>query len=122
MKIKDEREPTQPFEPQEMAKILAAVANCDFSTKRAAQVHALILLMRWSMLSIIDATTLAKSELQQTAKEYRIVRRRIKTGVQVNVLNNDEWAVLHDGRRSDAKDWARSFDLRGEDVKGVDHR
>jgi integrase/recombinase XerD len=86
MKIKDEREPTQPFEPEEMKNILAAVGKCDFSEKRAAQVHALILLMRWSMLSIIDATTLAKSELQRTGKKYRIVRRRIKTGVPVNVL------------------------------------
>jgi integrase/recombinase XerD len=40
--------------------------------------------MRWSGLSIIDAASLAKTELRCAKGVYRVLRRRIKTGVLVN--------------------------------------
>lgn len=86
--IKGERCPTMPFEPEEMKAIVDACSQCELSSQKALEVRALSLLMRWSGLSIIDAASLAKMELQHSriGKEdvYRIVRRRIKTDILVN--------------------------------------
>lgn len=82
--IKGDRRQTKPYEPEEMTAILAAIPQCDLTEYMAKRVHALILLMRHSALSIIDAASLAKEELQFANGEYRIVRRRLKNGMLVN--------------------------------------
>ncbi|MFZ1140735.1 MAG: site-specific integrase, partial [Candidatus Sulfotelmatobacter sp.] len=82
--IKDERKETKPFEPEEMKAIVAAVPLCGLTEYMAKRARALILLMRHSGLSVIDAASLAKEELQFATGEYRIVRRRLKTKILVN--------------------------------------
>lgn len=74
-RIKGDREPTMPFEPKEMESILK-VAH--------PRARALIRLMRWSGLSIIDAATLAKKELRSSNGKYNVVRPRIKTRAPIN--------------------------------------
>jgi integrase/recombinase XerD len=87
--IKVDRLPVLPFEPEEMGRILEAVPQCKFKPKQAARVRALILLMRWSGLSIMDAVTLGREKLRYANGDYRVVTRRCKTGVVVNNLVPD---------------------------------
>ena len=63
---------------------LAVAPECKFSTQKATRVRALSLLMRWSGLLIIDAASLAKTELRFANGVYRAVRRRLKTDILVN--------------------------------------
>jgi integrase/recombinase XerD len=86
--IKGEREQTKPFEPEEMKAIIAAVPNSGLTDYAARRVRALVLLMRHSGLSIIDAASLARQELQvgkdeDGKDEYTVMRRRLKTGILV---------------------------------------
>jgi integrase/recombinase XerD len=87
--IKGDREQTKPFEPEEMKAIVAAVPNSGLTAYASRRVRALALLMRHSGLSIIDAASLAREELQLGKDEfgkdeYTIVRRRLKTKTLVN--------------------------------------
>jgi integrase/recombinase XerD len=82
--IKGDREPTMPYEPEQMKAIIGACSQCGFTPEKAIRVRALSLLMRWSGLSIIDAASLPKTDLRFAKGIYRVVRRRIKTGVLVN--------------------------------------
>ncbi|MGA9511148.1 MAG: tyrosine-type recombinase/integrase, partial [Candidatus Sulfotelmatobacter sp.] len=82
--IKGDREQTKPFEPEEMKAIVAAIPDSGLTDYASRRVRALALLMRHSGLSIIDAASLAREELQQTGKdEYAVMRRRLKTGILV---------------------------------------
>jgi hypothetical protein len=64
-----------------MKSIVAACHKCKFTAYMRARVRALIQLMRES---IIDATSLRRDELVLANGEYNVVRRRLKTGNQVN--------------------------------------
>lgn len=83
--IKGYREPTKPFEPEEMKAIVAAFPNSGLTDYASRRVRALALLMRHSGLSIIDAASLAREELQLGKDEYTILRRRFKNN---NLVNN----------------------------------
>jgi hypothetical protein len=76
--IKEDRVPTMPYEPEHRKAIISACSQCEFTEYRARRVRALVLLMRHSGLSIIDAASLAREELQLTNGEYAVVRRRLK--------------------------------------------
>jgi hypothetical protein len=67
-----------------MKSIVAACHKCKFTPYMRARVRALIQLMRESSLSIIDPTSLRRDELVLASAEYNVVRRRLKTGNQVN--------------------------------------
>jgi hypothetical protein len=67
-----------------MKSIVAACHKCKFTPYMRARVRALIQLMRESSLSIIDPTSLRRDELVLANAEYNVVRRRLKTGNQVN--------------------------------------
>jgi integrase/recombinase XerD len=82
--IKGDREQTKPFEPEEMKAIVAAFPNSGLTDYASRRVRALALLMRHSGLSIIDAASLAREELQLGKDEYTVVRRRLKTKILVN--------------------------------------
>jgi integrase/recombinase XerD len=83
--IKGDRTPTMPYEPEEMKAIVAACDKCGFTSYMRARVRGLILLMRESGLSIIDAASLRRDELVLAANgEHNVVRRRLKTGILVN--------------------------------------
>jgi integrase/recombinase XerD len=82
--IKGDRTPTMPYEPEEMKAIVAACDKCGFTSYMRARVRGLILLMRESGLSIIDAASLRRDELVLANGEYNVVRRRLKTGILVN--------------------------------------
>ncbi len=91
--IPEDRVPTMPFEPEEMKAIIAACSQCEFTDYRARRVRALVLLMRHSGLSIIDAASFARRELQLIDGEYTVVRRRLKTGILVSNPLRKEIAV-----------------------------
>lgn len=91
--IKGDRVPTMPYEPEEMKAIIAACSQCEFTDYRAKRVRALALLMRHSGLSIIDAASLAREELQLRAEEYCVVRRRLKNDNLVNNRIPNELAI-----------------------------
>jgi site-specific recombinase XerD len=84
LKIQNHREQTKPFEPHEYAQILGAVPGAGFSAARAAQIRALILLMRWSGLAITDSVTLPRVGLELIDGNYHAIRTRTKTQVPVN--------------------------------------
>jgi len=91
--IKEDRVATMPFEPEEMKAVVAACSQCGFTGYRASRVRGLVLLMRHSGLSIIDAASLAREELQHSDGEYTVVRRRLKTDILVNNRIPTEIAV-----------------------------
>jgi len=53
----------QPLTQGEMQRLLAATDDCGFSTEVAYRVKTVILLMRWSGLACMDATTLSRDAL-----------------------------------------------------------
>lgn len=84
--IKVDEAPTLPLTQVEYAKLLASVRN-EFPAPKAARVHALIRLMRYSGLAIRDAVTLERTEVKwdAIAKFHRVVTSRQKTGTHVSV-------------------------------------
>lgn len=87
--IKGKRKATMPFEPEQMTAILAAIPE-SLTPYGAQRVRALVRLMRWTGLSLRDAVTLAKDELQLVGREYHVVQRRIKTKVLIdNIIPTD---------------------------------
>jgi integrase/recombinase XerD len=83
--IKGERKPTMPYEPEQMKTIIeSCTTECGLTAEKAVRARALCLLMRWSGLSVIDAASLAKTELRFAKGVYRVVRRRLKNGRLVN--------------------------------------
>jgi integrase/recombinase XerD len=90
--IKGEEAPTLPLTAKEYAKLLAAIPDAfsghhRFAPGKAASVHALVQLMRWSGLAIRDAVTLRRDEIvfDKAKKLHRIVTSRQKTGTHVSV-------------------------------------
>lgn len=85
--IKDETPPTLPLSDDEYARLLNAVPEVTDSPRDAANVRALIRLMRHSGLALGDALKLERDELifDKPANLYRIVTSRQKTGVHVSV-------------------------------------
>ena len=84
--IKVEREPTLPYDQREFTSILNAIPACGFSSEMEQKLRGLVLLMRWSGLSIIDASGLTRDSIQFADGEYRIVTARRKTGTAINNL------------------------------------
>jgi integrase/recombinase XerD len=86
-KIKVDEPPTMPLTAQEYKRLLGAISATFPDTERQAKVRALIQLMRWSGLAIVDALTLERAEIQwdKSKKVHRIVTARQKTGTHVSV-------------------------------------
>lgn len=105
-KFKIEEPETQPLEPEEYARLLAAVRvavskgdprreternngrrSPDEEERVYTVVHAFIQCMRWSGLAIRDAVTLPASALEYNRAKglYRITTRRAKTGTPVSI-------------------------------------
>jgi integrase/recombinase XerD len=85
--MKIDEPPTLPLSADEYARLLDAVYVVISDAKQCARVRALFQLMRYSGLSIRDALTLERSELEHDAAKgfYRIVTKRQKTGTHVSV-------------------------------------
>lgn len=86
-KIKVDEPPTLPLSDGEYKRLLDSVYGVIADKDRAAAVHALFQLMRWSGLAIRDALTLERGEIQHDKAKglYRIVTARQKTGTHVSV-------------------------------------
>jgi len=93
--IKVDEPPTMPLTDVEYAKLLAKIPDEFKDATKARRVHALVQLMRHSGLSIRDAVTLERDEIQKDAKKklYRIVTNRQKTGTHVSVPIPDDVAA-----------------------------
>lgn len=80
--------PTDYFRPEEFEKILAATAKYEYgggndNRHRGQRLRALSLLMRWSGLSILDATHLERERLSKNEDgDDQIFLYRAKTGVR----------------------------------------
>lgn len=88
-KVKVEQAPTLPLTDKQYEKLLdTCYATFAGNTQRRDRVHALIQLMRWSGLAIMDASTLKRAEIIRDGGKngfYRIVTSREKTGTHVSV-------------------------------------
>jgi integrase/recombinase XerD len=87
-KIEVDQAPTLPLTAREYEKLLdAPYATFAEDPDKAARLHALIQLMRWSGLAIRDALTLKREEIIHDPKQKltRIVTNRQKTGTHVSV-------------------------------------
>ncbi len=84
--------PTDYFRPNEFEAVLAATQKYDFGggndcRDRGVRLRALTLLMRWSGLSILDATKLERDRLSKNENgDDQIFLYRAKTGVPVFVV------------------------------------
>jgi integrase/recombinase XerD len=81
---KDEQVATQPFEPDEIDRILAAIPKCNFTPECARRVRTEILIQRYAGLAIQDAIKIPRTQLSRSGKDYRIIMKRKKTGVGIN--------------------------------------
>ena len=70
--------------PKEYDKIVASVDKTSMTPENVARIRVLIQLQRWSGLSLVDAVCLAKDELVQDGKKFRIILERQKTGTSIN--------------------------------------
>jgi integrase/recombinase XerD len=84
--IKVTTAPTLPLSAQEYERMLEVVPKALPETKKAARTRALILLMRYTGLSIRDAVTLERVEFMKDGNHYRVITARQKTGIHVSVL------------------------------------
>ncbi len=84
--------PTDYFPPKEFEKIVAAAEKYEYgggndSKHRGQRLRALTLLMRWSGLAILDATSLDRERLSRNENgDDQIFLYRAKTGVPVYVV------------------------------------
>jgi integrase/recombinase XerD len=83
--IKIDEPPTLPLSDVEYTRLLSVISTVFPDQKKSTRVHALIQLMRHTGLSIRDAVTLERSELQKDGKVYRVTTSRQKTGTHVSV-------------------------------------
>ena len=81
---KDEQVATQPFDPEQMDRILAAIPNCNFTPECAQRVRTLILTQRHAGLAIQDAIKLPRTQVTRDHRDYRVIMKRTKTGVGIN--------------------------------------
>ena len=105
-KIKVDEPPTMPLTAAEYERLLSAIPSTFPDASRQARVKALIQLMRWSGLAIVDALTLERNEIEwdKVKKVHRIVTARQKTGTHVSVpipadVARDLLAVLNGNER-----------------------
>ena len=84
IKIRHDDINVRALEPKEYDKVVAATSKTTMTPVNAARIKALIQLQRWSGLSLVDAVLLAKDELVQDDKTFRVVVERKKTGTHVN--------------------------------------
>ena len=88
--------PTDYFLPAEFEKIVAATNKYEYrggndNRHRRERLRALTLLMRWSGLAILDATSLERGRLSKNENgDHQIFLYRAKTGVPVFVVIPDE--------------------------------
>jgi site-specific recombinase XerD len=134
-KIEVNQAPTLPLTAKEYEKLLdATYATFADDPDKAARLHALIQLMRWSGLAIRDALTIRRDELIQDKGKglYRIVTARQKTGTHVSVpipadvaqelltvLNGNPVHVFWSGNgeeESATKNWAKFIAKLFEDA------
>jgi site-specific recombinase XerD len=80
--LPSEHNQVQPLTEGEMQRLLAATDNCEFSSEVAYRVKTLMLLMRWTGLACMDATTLRRDGL---GPDNNVTRRRHKTNAEVFV-------------------------------------
>lgn len=80
--LPSEHNQVQPLTQGEMQRLLAATDSCGFSPEVAYRVKTVILLMRWSGLACMDATTLRRDAL---GDDNNLTRRRNKTNTEVFV-------------------------------------
>jgi integrase len=84
---KDPHDPTLPFTPDDMEKILWACeifsTNGRYRSHHRKRIKAMVLLMRWSGIAIGDAVTLERSQIDA---DGRLFLYRQKTKVPVEVL------------------------------------
>lgn len=86
-KMKIDEPPTLPLSADEYTRLLKAASTVVARPAQCARVRALFQLMRWSGLSIRDALTLEREEIQHDAVGglYRVTTARQKTGTHVSV-------------------------------------
>jgi site-specific recombinase XerD len=80
--LPSEHNQVQPLTQGEIQRLLAATDDCGFSPRVAYRVKTVILLMRWSGLACMDATTLRRDAL---GDDNNLTRRRNKTNTEVFV-------------------------------------
>lgn len=86
IKIRDEDYEVNPFTEAQVNKTISAVSKCDDLSKiNQERVRLVMLLQRWSGLSLVDASCLSRDELVRTSGKYCIDTRRRKTSTRVNV-------------------------------------
>lgn len=81
---RNEQVKTDPFSPEEMQRVFAAVnpsLKTDYARRR---VRALILVQRYAGLSIEDGITLPRSGLVEEQDGYRVITDRCKTGAHID--------------------------------------
>jgi integrase/recombinase XerD len=81
---KDEETATQPFTPEEMERIFAAIPRVHFEPETAQRVRTLVLIQRHAGLSIQDGIKVQRKQVIWDGVDYRIKINRTKTGVGVN--------------------------------------
>ena len=86
-KIKVDEPPTMPLTAEEYDRLLKAIPKTFPDKEKQDKVRALIQLMRWTGLAIVDALTLERSKIEwdKARKVHRIVTARQKTGTHVSV-------------------------------------
>ena len=85
IKVTDEDFKVDPFTEAEVNKILKAIDKTDMTPANKEKVRTLMLLQRWSGLSLVDAVCLSRDELKQLGKNFRVDTSRRKTGTNVSV-------------------------------------
>jgi integrase len=81
---KNEQIKTDPFSPQEMQQVFAAVDPSLKTDDARRRVRALILVQRYAGLSIEDGITLPRRGLVEEKDGYRIITDRCKTGAHID--------------------------------------
>lgn len=86
-KIKVDEPPTMPLTAEEYERLLKAIPATFPDKQKQDKVRALIQLMRWTGLAIVDALTLERSKIawDPARKVHRIVTARQKAGTHVSV-------------------------------------
>ena len=85
IKVTDDDFRVDPFSKAEVKKIIAAIDKTDITPPNKDRIRVLMLLQRWSGLSLIDAVTLERNGLIRTGNNFRIDCNRRKTGTNVSV-------------------------------------
>jgi integrase/recombinase XerD len=97
--VKGKTEQVKGFTPEEYTRILKAVAKCGWSPETAAKMHALVRVMRFAGLAMIDACCLERSQIHHDRGRYRIrLRSRQKTSKNANLQSVDNAVPVEVGK------------------------